>query len=210
MGQFIDNFPRIELPPEGSIVPLLPAPDLFLFPRQILPMNIAEGRDRAMIEDCLDGPGRIAVATLTADGDESNLGEAEPPVLHIAGIGEIMRHEQQPNGHFWIWLLGLGRFRCTEVASDRPYRKARCTPFVERPVPENDEAELGATLRTAIAARSGQDLDLPAGIPSTVLVDLLLQTLNPRPETMAAIFASCDVAERARLALHASGSDLHD
>ena len=62
-------------------VPMFPLPGVFLFPSQILPLHVFEERYRQLVEDCLDGPGRILVPTVVGAGEP-------PPVLPVAGLGD--------------------------------------------------------------------------------------------------------------------------
>ena len=45
----------------ARIVPLFPLPNVWLFPAIVLPLHVFEQRYRQMVEDCLDGPGRIVL-----------------------------------------------------------------------------------------------------------------------------------------------------
>jgi len=71
------------------VVPLFALPHVWLFPYVILPLHIFEERYKQMIQDILDGPGRIVLATVQ-DGHEDDLA-GSPPVYPIAGLGEIGR-----------------------------------------------------------------------------------------------------------------------
>jgi len=62
---------------------------------------------------------------------------------------------------------------------------------------------LKAQLRAAARARLARDLPLPEGTPTSVLTDLLLQTLQAPPAVVEDIFAEPEVAARARKALAA-------
>jgi len=177
-------------------VPMFPLPDVFLFPAQILPLHVFEARYRQLIDDCLDGPGRIAMPTIVGDG-------SPPPVLPVAGLGEIVRHEKLDDGRFHVWLLGLQRVRIDEAPSDRLYRKAFCRPFDEVPADAQEAHRLQALLRAATASRLPGDLTLPDKTPTNVLTDLLVQTLKAPQSVVVDIFSEKSVAERARKALAA-------
>ena len=58
-----------------SAVPLFPLPDYFLMPGVVAPLHIFETRYRQMIEDLLDGPGRLVT---TAYRPDSPRGESGP------------------------------------------------------------------------------------------------------------------------------------
>lgn len=196
--------PRADAPQSGVIVPLFPLPNVFLFPGMSMPLHIFEPRYRQMIEDSLDGPGRIVIANVL-EGSQDELA-GSPPVHHIAGLGEIMRHERLPDGRFLILLVGLARVLIRETPSDRLYRKVEAIALRERPVEESVAAALRAELLAAIHARSPEPLELTDEVPLGQLADILLLVLQPPQATMQELFSCIAVDERARraLALHAA------
>ena len=56
------NWPPDE--PVRRVVPLFPLPQVWLFPYVVLPLHVFEERYRQMVEDSLDGPGRIVLGTI--------------------------------------------------------------------------------------------------------------------------------------------------
>lgn len=100
-------------------VPLFPLAGAILFPRAQLPLHIFEDRYRAMVEDALAGPGRIAMIQPV---DE----EAEHADLFKVGcVGELVGVEELEDGRFNIMLLGSSRFRLiAEADSGTLYRQA--------------------------------------------------------------------------------------
>lgn len=180
-------------------VPLFPLPGTFLFPGQLLPLHIFEPRYRQMIEDGLDGPGRVVIGTTRPE--EDLLPGHPPTVLPIAGIGEIVRHEKLPDGRFHVWLLGLARVCIHEVPSEHPYRLVNCTQFHEVPAPESIALALAEQLRMATSQRIHRDLQLPEGTPTGLLADLLVQMLQAPQGVVEDLFVEASVAERARKAL---------
>lgn len=184
--------------PKGP-VPMFPLPGVFLFPHQVLPLHVFEPRYRKMVHDLLDGPGRLVIAAPLA-GEQEDAQHA-PAVVPVAGLGEILRHEQLPDGRYMIWVLGLARVHVQECESSEPYRKVECLPFVETEVPADEAAGLSSQLRDATSARLKEPLPLPESTPPSLLADLLLQTLQaPRPIVERA-YTEPDVEARARLAL---------
>jgi Lon protease-like protein len=177
-------------------VPLFPLPGVFLFPAQVLPLHVFEPRYLQLVEDILDGPGRLVIGTIVDDGDP-------PPVLPVAGFGEIVRHEKQDDGRYHMWILGLQRVRIDEADSDRLYRRVRCSPFAEVQADPGEAQELRPALRAAAQSRLSQQLPLPEQAPTGVLTDLLLQMLRLPQPLAGDIFAEQSVAERARKALAA-------
>ena len=180
-------------------VPMFPLGRVFLFPHQVLPLHVFEPRYRRMVEDLLDGAGRLVMGTIP-DG-EIETPQRPPGVYPVAGLGEILRHERTADGRFMIWVLGLARVCIDEVSSDRPYRRVQCNPFCEVDVPAAEAPELITELRGAMAARLREPLPLPESAPAGLLADLLLQTLRAPADVLAHAFAEASVARRARFVL---------
>lgn len=179
---------------------MFPLPGAFLFPHQMLPLHVFEPRYRQMVDDLLDGPGRLVIGTLrTAVGDDG-----PPPVLPVAGLGEIVRHERLADGRFQILVLGLVRVRLAEAPSDRLYRRVACQPFVEIAAPATEVEDLSRDLHKATQARLKQPLPLPDSAPPGLLADLLLQTLGAPQAFVEEAFSEPSVARRARLVLQAA------
>lgn len=204
-------------PREPAPVPVFPLPEVFLFPRQELKLHVFEPRYRQMIEDLLDGPGRLVVGTLAepplperdvamGEAPEDSFGEdpnaAPPPMLSVAGLGEICGHRRTPDGRFFVRLLGLGRVVIREVASERLYRKVTYERLHETPSSETDSERLRKPLLEAIQSRSEQALDLGEEMPTSLLSDILsVQILSVRfrvPQAvMEDIYSESHVTRRA-------------
>ncbi len=180
---------------------MFPLPGVFLFPGQLMPLHIFEPRYRQMIEDMLDGPGKLVIATVQ-ESDRPDLGGA-PPVVPIAGLGEIARHERFEDGRFLLWLAGVARVRVDEVASERLYRRVAYERLEESPAAPAEEASLRPALTAAITARTGHQLDPDPELPLGALADVLTQCLALPEQVMVDLHGETDVAERARKALAA-------
>lgn len=183
-----------------SAVPIFPLPGAFLFPHQVLPLHVFEPRYRQMVEDLLDGPGRLVIGTQRKDAGDA----AAADLLDVAGFGEILRHERLADGRFQILVLGLTRVRFEEVPSDRLYRQVRCLPFVEIDAAALDAEDLSRRLRDATTARLKQPLPLPDSAPTGLLADLLLQTLRAPQAVIERAYVEPSVTRRARLVLQAA------
>lgn len=178
---------------------MFPLPGVFLYPNAVLPLHVFEPRYRQMVEDVLDGPGRIVLATVLPGELESPT--PAPKVLPVGGLGEIVRHEKLPDGRFLLWLLGLARVRLQELPSQRLYRQVLCAPFDETTPMPAEASMLQAQLRAATEARLGRKLPLPGDTPTGMLTDLLIQTLQAPPDLLAGLYGEPSVAARAARAL---------
>jgi Lon protease-like protein len=102
-----------------------------LFPHTMLPLHIFEPRYRQMVRECLVGDKRLAVALLKSGWEKDYYGR--PPVYPIAGAGEIVRHEELPDGRFNILVRGTMRVGIMmELPPDKPYRIVRARPLADR------------------------------------------------------------------------------
>lgn len=180
-------------------VPLFPLPGVFLLPGTVMPLHVFEPRYRQMIEESLDGPGRIVVGTVTEEHKDELAGA--PPVNRIAGLGEIARHERLPDGRFLIWLVGLARVSVREAPSEGLYRRVWAEPIIETEVPDSDEPDYRQRLAEAILERNTELLNLPDDIELSHLVDLLLLQMKLPEDRMAELFSEPDVVRRADGAL---------
>jgi Lon protease-like protein len=119
-------------------LPLFPLPGVVLFPHALLQLHIFEERYRAMTRDVLAGS-RLFAVSLIAPG-EANTAE-KPAVQRIAGVGEVMRSHELPDGRFNLVLHGRARIRIDEeLAPQRLYREVAATILPDLPVA--DAAEL--------------------------------------------------------------------
>lgn len=188
-------------PDEGAVVPMFPLQGLFLFPRQLLPLHIFEPRYKKMIEDSLDGPGRLVIGTVL-EGEQESPGNV-PSVLPVAGIGEIARHDKLEDGRFMVLIFGLGRVHLDEISSDEPYRLVKATRLEEAEAAGATEKRLLEALKAAVAERSSSEDETFPDLPLAVATDLLAVRLKVPQLVMQEIFAEADVARRAELALAA-------
>lgn len=201
--------PPEEVSSNQADVPVFPLNDVWLFPGILMPLRIFEPRYRQMIEDCLDGPGKLVLGTV-ASAHQAEMAGA-PPLQSIAGLGEIVRHERLENGDYSILLLGLHRVRVEEIESDRLYRRVRAEKQHETlPGDRKLNKRLRKDLKEALLSLDDEAKKLPENIPLGYLVDLLLSMTAMPSEEKQKIFAELDVGQRSILALEAYRSNLGD
>ncbi|MCS6866084.1 MAG: LON peptidase substrate-binding domain-containing protein [Gemmataceae bacterium] len=123
-----------------TIVRLFPLPNLVLFPRVVQGLHIFETRYRQMTADALASDKRIALVMLRLATQYPTI---EADIADVACLGEIIGHEQFPDGRYNLRLRGLHRVRILEeVPSDRLYRLARVDLL-----PETTSADLAELTR---------------------------------------------------------------
>ena len=106
-------------------VPLFPLSGAILFPRSHLPLHIFEERYRAMVQDAMAGPGRIAMIQPASVQSEVERGAQAPSLYQVGCVGELVGVEELDDGGLNIMLLGSQRFRLiAEATSGTPYRQA--------------------------------------------------------------------------------------
>jgi len=181
------------------VVPLFPLPRVWLHPAIVLPLHIFEPRYRSMIEDILDGPGRLVLGTVLPEHERAVAGA--PPCFTIAGLGEIGSHQRLDDGRFQIMLVGLARVSIRELESEHAYRLVEATPLEETAESEGEREELWTLLEAALQKRSPAKLKLPREAPVARLADLLLMHLPLEANTRQQLYSELSIADRARAIL---------
>jgi Lon protease-like protein len=126
----------------GRPFPVFPLDGVSLMPHALLRLFVFEPRYRQMVEDVLDSSGQIAMAVFRGEGWMNDY-EGTPPIRPAVCLGQIARHERNPDGTYHVWLHGVCRARVVSEESpthDRLYRQAYLTP-IDRG--DQDETVLG-------------------------------------------------------------------
>ena len=174
-----------------SRLPLFPLPNAVLFPHALLPLHIFEDRYREMTRDLLSGARCLAIGLIAPNAAPE---DERPPVLPIAGVGEVVMAHELPDGRFNLVVRGRARVRIDEeLASDRPYRLVSATQLPDLPITSAAEiADADQTLRALIgrlaeALPEGGELlrqvvaaqespaELVDGVASALIVDPVLR-----------------------------------
>jgi hypothetical protein len=178
---------------------MFPLPNVWLFPFVLLPVHVFEERYKRLIEDSLDGPGRLVIGTVQLGHEQSVAGS--PPIYPIAGLGEIGRHERLPDGRFNVLLMGLQRVRVQELPSDRPYRMVEFEPTEEPAVAPERDPDLRERLVKSIHERTQNSPSFPPEVPISRLADLLILGIPLPHEVLNRLYCELDPSSRAELAL---------
>lgn len=189
-----------------TIVRLFPLPNLVLFPRVIQGLHIFETRYRQMTADALATDQRIALVMLRLSAESPT---GEPEIEDVACLGEIIWHEQFPDGRYNLRLRGLQRVRIVEeVPSDRLYRMARVEPLVETTAADLAELtrwrrDLAAVVLPRFAENSPARQQLrelfEGDTPLGEVCDILAYALPLPVELKQALLAEPQVERRAEM-----------
>ena len=88
-------------------IPVFPLAGAILFPRSQLPLHIFEPRYREMVQDAIDGSGRIGMVQPQSLGENGG----EPRLYRVGCVGDIVGIEELEDGRYNIVLHGSNRFR---------------------------------------------------------------------------------------------------
>jgi len=137
--------------PRYLYVPLLPLPNVVLFPNTLLPLHIFEPRYRNLVEAALSLDRLMGVALLKPGWEETYYDC--PPVYRTLGMGKIIEHEKLANGNYNIWLSGVQRVHVIHEVQERPFRVAKVQILNDRHHPSQAQALVVARRQVADMAR---------------------------------------------------------
>jgi uncharacterized protein len=164
---------------------LFPLPNIVLFPHVILPLHIFEPRYRQMTRDALDGDQFVTMVQVQPMAAGSPW--AEPvPIMDVACLGKIIRHERLPDGRFNLLLLGCNRVRIVEeTPSPKLYRVARATLLEDEEWDRPSQTSRAELVELAIGMlQSGGPMDmelarlLSSDLPLGMLSDIVSHALE--------------------------------
>jgi len=185
---------------------VFPLHGVAVLPGTPTPLHVFEPRYRALVRDALRGDRVLAVPYLvSAEG----LRELHPPVLPVAGVGLIERHEEHRDGRFDIVVRGAARVRLIEeLPSDAAYRLFRAELLEDR-LPAGGRAELlpeleslrqlAYELATRLPPNSGA-AELAEAVAKledpSAAADLMAAAALSEPEARQAVLQELDVGRR--------------
>ena len=135
---------------------IFPLPDVVLFPGTVLPLHVFEPRYVDMTRDVVAGSRHMAIVRLR-HGFQTDY-HGRPPVVPVAGYGEIIACQELPGDRFAIAVRGAGRIRIErELPAERSYREVEATLLEDRPFDEEAVA-MGRAQLVAVCERIAQGL----------------------------------------------------
>ena len=122
---------------EGDVLPILSLRNMVLFPGVLLPVAVARPKSLKLIRKAHEDEKLIGVATQI----ERKLEDPNIDQLHKIGtVARIIRILEMPDGTTTVILEGKKRFMLGELATDRPYMKARIY-LLEDIVPDESKSD---------------------------------------------------------------------
>lgn len=194
----------------GRPMPLFPLGTTALMPHQALQLRVFEPRYRQMVEQALDGPGQIVMATFAGTRWMQEY-HARPPLRPAVCVGQIEQHARMPDGNYIVRLRGICRARILQemapadgvlfrqallepVGIDQPDEDA-LQPFRERFSQALSSAPLNA-LRDAEQIVEHLDGDQ---VPSSAMIEMLGLTFMTESEQRYRLLEVGDPARRAQI-----------
>jgi Lon protease-like protein len=185
-------------------VPLFPLPNIVLFPRAVLPLHIFEHRYRSMTADALTDRRLIAMALLKPGWERDYY--SKPQIEPIVCVGQILTHEQLPDGKYNLLLQGIGRAKISQEVDDpdRLYRAANLDPLIESPVLEIDlthqRQKLSTLFETRLHTLGGLSRQfrqmLTSPMPTADIADLAAFNLLDNIPLKQSLLADPDIVQR--------------
>lgn len=194
-------------------MPVFPLDQATLLPQQILPLHIFEERYLQMVGKALDGAGQLAMAVFRGSRWKQEY-HGSPPLRPAACVGQIVQHEQLPDGRYNILLQGICRARIIEELPAEEgllFRRAMLQPIGVGDIDEDeledlrdwlDEALSDSPLTQMTAAETVLNYVRNDEIPTSALLELVSFTMTAGGELRYRLLAEGDATQRARLLRH--------
>lgn len=154
-------------PTDLQALPIFPLPGTVLLPHTEIALHVFEPRYRRMLDDVMDGPRLLGMATLDHEGDPDRFDR--PPVFPIAGVGIVRRSVRLPDGRYNIVLEGAIRADISEELDPSPsvpYRRVIARQLADKPPDDATELDEAVTAVRALCTRVVADM---AGGPTNAL-----------------------------------------
>ena len=104
-----------------EIIPIVPLPNLVLFPGLSVPLHIFEPRYVEMVADASQSHGIIGMTLLKGDWGRDYY--ANPDIYRVGCAGRISTLTRLPDGRFNLMLDGFSEFRLIREIREKSYRQ---------------------------------------------------------------------------------------
>src|SRR5215831_9183376 len=145
---------KTDKPPEQQqvtipdILPVLPLPDMVVFPYMIVPLFVNRDRSAKAVDQALSENRMVLLASQkNADVDDPKAEDLN----HFGTVSVIMRMLKLPDGRVRILVQGFSRAKVEHFDESQPYLTAKVQPKVETEIAP-DTVELEALIRNVKSA----------------------------------------------------------
>src|SRR5215471_7493699 len=188
-----------------DVLPVLPMPDIVVFPYMIVPLFVNRERSTKAVDHALTENRMIMLVSQK----DTNIDEPKAADLYDFGtVSVIMRMLKLPDGRVRILVQGFSRAQVEYFDETQPYLIAKVKPKAEvEAVAESVEQEalirnVKSAIEKAVALGKNLSQDLVAIITSINdpgrLADLVASNLDLKPEKAQEILEQVDPGERLR------------
>lgn len=186
-------------------IAVFPLPNCYLLPHATVPLHVFEPRYRHLVQDALENRPVMAMAVFEGDVWKSDY-EGRPPIRPHVCVGQIVRHQEFPDGRYNVLLQGLCRARIINELSGGAYRRAILSRAEADSTMEIDLNEyrtrlnrlLGDPQLRQLAAIGSIHHWLSDEISTVALIDMATLTLCSDNEQRYAILAETHPQARAQ------------
>jgi ATP-dependent Lon protease len=189
-----DAGPRIMLPNQTGLLPVLPLKNTILFPYLFLPLNVGRPNSVAAIEAALAREDKTLLVVAQRDSSNDDL---SPENLYAVGTRAVIKKMNRSDDSLEVLVQGLDRVRLTAFDQVEPFLLAR---YESAPLPEDEGPEIEA-LQRAVMEQAGKAVELaqPQQGPANIL-QMLAAAGNPlRLSYLLASMLGLDVAKEQEL-----------
>src|SRR5438477_366344 len=188
-----------------DVLPVLPLPDVVVFPYMIVPLFVNRDRSAKAVDQALAENRMI----LLVSQKDPNVDDPKPPDLHDFGtVSVIMRMLKLPDGRVRILVQGFSRAKVESFDDSKPYITAKVQPKTELQVtaasPELEAVirNVKSSLEKMVSLGKNLSADLVA-IATNLddpgrLSDLVASNLDLKVERAQEVLELMDPVERLR------------
>ena len=191
------------MPEIPKVLPIMPVPEMNLFPRMLAPMIVVDPAMMAVIQDTIPKGRMICLFALREDPVQGKT-YAKGDMFEIGVAAYVLRMSKAEDGSMRLLIQGLTRARLEDVVSDDPYLTGRIE-VIQDATEKDTEIE---ALMSGVRGAFKKILNLSPNLPDELqfmnqnvdqpglLADLITSALNVKKEDKQDILSAIDVRKR--------------
>jgi ATP-dependent Lon protease len=204
-----DDFPVLaesDLQPGTRVLPILPATDLVLFPRIIMPLALWEEPAQKLVDEVLLQDKILGILTRK---EEKATGFEPDNFFNVGTAAVIMKMRKADDDSVRLLIQGLYRFRLDSWLSQDPYLTARVTQIPEEYEPSLEIEAMISNIKGLFLKMLELSPYLPSELGTLVrelsdprvLADVTAGSLNISKDEKQELLETIDVGDRLRRVL---------